>query len=241
MTHAIETIRQNVQELRQRMAEAAGRSGRPADAVRLVAVTKYVDAELTAAVVAAGCRDLGESRPQQLWEKAVVVPDGAVDWHLIGHLQRNKVRRTLPLVAWVHSVDSWRLLETLEQEASAQRLRPRVLLEVNVSAEEAKHGLIEQQLLDEGPAQLAQLQWLQVCGLMGMSGWGVEADTARRQFALLRALRDRLQQRVSGLVRLDELSMGMSGDFELAIEEGATWVRVGSTLFQGIPEADRGA
>lgn len=229
----------NVAAVSERMAGAARSSGRsPAD-VRLVAVTKYVDAATAAALLSAGCNLWGESRPQDLWKKHSKLPDVAdsaaaanVQWHLIGHLQRNKVARTLPLVALIHSVDSLRLLQELQAEAARQSRRAAVLLEVNVSGDAAKHGFSA----DELPTlfeQLSPLPNLAVQGLMAMSGVESDDDTVRREFAALRTQRDRLRQAWHGRFSLDELSMGMSGDFEAAIAEGATLVRIGSALFEG--------
>jgi pyridoxal phosphate enzyme (YggS family) len=222
-------IAENVARVRGRIADAAARSGRPASQITLVAVTKYVSAAMVRPLIAAGCIDLGESRPQQLWEKAAALGDLPVRWHLIGHLQRNKVRRTLPLVTMIHSVDSPRLLAAIEEEPAATLP---VLLEVNISGETAKQGLAPE-AIESFLAQAAGCRNVTIRGLMGMAGLEGGLDTARRDFAALRELRDRLRPRCPAGVTLDELSMGMSGDFEVAIEEGATIVRVGSALFEG--------
>lgn len=231
------TIADNLRRVRERIAEAAEAAGRkPAD-VQLVGVTKYVDAEQALALVRAGCNVLGESRPQELWSKCdalgehALAPAPAIHWHLIGHLQRNKLRRTLPLVSLVHSVDSERLLAAIDAEwqscsrSQNRQLFPiRVLLEVNTSGETAKHGLAP----DEVEPLLAAAQefpHVEVCGLMTMAALAGGHDVAARNFAALRALADRFG--------LTERSMGMSGDFEVAIREGATIVRVGSALWEG--------
>lgn len=227
-----ERIAENLAEVRGRIAAAAARSGRPADAVRLVAVTKYVDLEQIRAVASAGCHELGESRPQQLWERATALGEAAVRWHMIGHLQRNKVRRTLPLVELVHSVDSLALLEAIDRIAGELALRTNVLLEVNVSGEGSKDGL-EPDGVESLLVEAARLAHVQVRGLMCMAALEGGQDAARRDFAALRELRDRLCTRLPEGVCLGELSMGMSGDYEVAIEEGATTVRVGSALFAG--------
>lgn len=214
------------------MAAAATAAGRRAEVVRLVAVTKYVDAATTRLLVSAGCGDLGESRPQQLWDKHAALADLDVRWHLIGHLQRNKVRRTAPLLHMLHSGDSLRLLSEIN-EARGDAVPLPVLLEVNVSGDAAKHGFspIEvEPLLDD----LSRLKRLEVRGLMCMAGLEGNAADARREFASLRELRDRLRSAWRGRFALDELSMGMSGDFEAAVAEGSTMVRVGSALFEGI-------
>jgi len=141
-----ERIAENLAGVRQRMAAAAQRSGRPPEAVRLIAVTKYVGLEETAALLAAGCRDLGESRPQALWDKAAAIAAPDVRWHMIGQLQRNKARRTLPLLTLLHSADSVDLLQTLDRLAAEEGRRVAVLLEVNVSGDAAKHGFTAAQL-----------------------------------------------------------------------------------------------
>jgi len=223
----------NVARVRRRIAEAATRSGRTADQITLVAVTKYVGPAEARALVDAGCTVLGESRPQQLWDKAEALRDLPVRWHMIGHLQRNKVRRTLPLVDMVESVDSPRLIAAIDRIGSEIARRVPVLLEVNVSGEAAKHGFAVdavEPLFEE----LAAYRHVEIRGLMCMAGFGGSPDDARRDFARLRRLRDRLRANCPQGIAMDELSMGMSGDYEVAIEEGATMVRVGSALFEGV-------
>jgi pyridoxal phosphate enzyme (YggS family) len=226
----LERVAANLANVRDRIAAAARSAGRSPDEVRLVAVTKYVDAATTRLLIEAGCHDLGESRPQELWDKAAALADSAIRWHLIGHLQRNKVRRTLPLVSLIHSGDSLRLLEVLNREAVGPLS---VLLEVNVSGEAAKHGFAPDELPRHLEA-LAALTNLDIRGLMAMAALDDDPTTARRDFARLRELRDRLRREWAGRFALDELSMGMSGDFEQAVAEGATIVRIGSALFEGV-------
>jgi len=225
-----DAIAERLAEVRQRIAAAAARSGRPASAVRLVAVTKYVGPEEIARLVVEGCLELGESRPQQLWDRAAVLPDPHIHWHLIGHLQRNKVRRTLPLISWLHSGDSWRLLQAVDEIARELGLVIPTLLEVNISGEASKHGFAPAEIAPLLP-EIAQLQGIQVRGLMTIASLAGDLEDARREFAALRALRDQLRSHCPETIQLDELSMGMSRDFEQAIEEGATMVRVGSCLF----------
>ncbi len=226
-------IAENLARIRERIATAADKSGRTADAILLVAVTKYVSAEVAAAVVEAGCLDLGESRPQELWAKAATLPDPAIRWHLIGHLQRNKIRRTLPLVHMMQSVDSLRILEALEIEAASQQRMLPALLEVNISGDATKTGLPPEEL-EPVLERAATLRQVSIRGLMGMASLEGHSAAARRDFASLRELRDRLRANVAPNISLDELSMGMSGDFEVAIEEGATIIRPGSMLFEGL-------
>jgi hypothetical protein len=225
-------IADNVARVRQTIADAAARSGRRAEDVTLVAVSKYVGQAEIEALLAAGCYDLGESRPQDLWHKAEQFADRPVRWHMIGHLQRNKARRTLPLVTLLHAGDSWRLLEAAAQHLQAGGQMLDVLIEVNVSGDATKTGLDSDEIEPLLP-QIARLPSLRVCGLMAMARWGGTLDEARGDFVRLRNLRDRLAECCPPEIALTHLSMGMSGDFEVAIEEGATLVRVGSALFEG--------
>jgi len=196
-------------------------------------VTKYVEPAVARLLVQAGLSELGESRPQELWRKAESLGDLPVRWHLIGHLQRNKVRRTLPLAHCIHSADSLRLLEEIHREAAAQDRTAKVLLEVNVSGDAAKTGLPPGEVEPLLPA-IAQLPNVSVQGLMTMAALEGSPDQTRREFAALRDLRDRLAANCPPTIQLNELSMGMSGDYEIAIEEGATMVRIGSALFEGV-------
>lgn len=233
-----ERIASNLATVQQRIATAALQAGRHPDSVRLIAVTKYVGIEEIAALYDCGCVDLGESRPQSLWEKTeqlrALRPKADLHeprWHLIGHLQRNKVLRTLPLTHLIHSADSLRLVSEIESAAGRIGRTIDLLLEVNVSQDAAKHGFAPHELR-EVPNELRLAKNLRVRGFMAMSGLHSDEAQIRAEFARLRELRDHWQR--SGYVDAAELSMGMSGDFELAIAEGATMVRIGSALFDGI-------
>jgi pyridoxal phosphate enzyme (YggS family) len=225
-------IRQNLESVKVRIAEAARRSGRMPDSVTLVAVTKKCPVEAVRPLVAAGALDLGENYPQELSRKVEALSnlDAPVRWHLIGHLQGNKAKRTVPLVTMIHAVDSLKLLRALDGLASELANPPSVCLQVNTSGEEAKHGWSPEAILADAES-IAACSRIPVVGLMTMAAWGTDAETARPSFVSLREARDELRRR-TGLA-LPELSMGMSGDFESAIEEGATLVRVGSALFEG--------
>lgn len=227
-----EKLQHNLHCIQQRLEQALRQAGRSGQPVLLVAVTKYVPEEVAAELVRLGCRHLGESRPQQLWRKAETLP-GEVVWHQVGHLQRNKVRRTLRYARWIHSGDRWPLLQTLQQEAQAAGVRPKVLLQVNISGEEAKGGFRPEELPQIVP-RLEELPDLEICGLMGMSGLGASPEEKSRQFGLLRGLRNQLQPLCPPGVELRELSMGMSDDFPLAVAQGATIVRIGSALYEGL-------
>jgi pyridoxal phosphate enzyme (YggS family) len=226
----IDRIKANLAGIRNRIELAAQQSGRTSADVTLVAVTKYVDAPVARILYQAGCHELGESRPQALWEKSAALSDCNIHWHMIGHLQRNKVKRTLACARLIHSVDSLRLIEAIE-EAAVQPVP--VLLEINVSNEPAKHGFRPGELAT-ALETVAAKQNVEVRGMMCMAGLEGDLDEARREFALLRELRDKHRQFDGPNIRLNELSMGMSGDFEVAIQEGATLVRIGSSLFEGI-------
>lgn len=176
---------------------------------------------------------MGENFPQELWEKAEVLADlpPEVRWHLIGHLQRNKVKRTLPIARVIHAVDSLRLLRAIDGRGAEGQEPPMVFLQVNTSDEEAKQGWRGDAILDDAE-EIAGCRWIRPAGLMTMAAWGTDAESARPSFTRLREIRDALRDR-SGL-ELPELSMGMSNDFEAAVEEGATLVRIGSALFEGV-------
>ncbi len=241
----------NLARIRDQIAKAAERTGRHPSDVRLVAAVKYATDEQVAALLESGCHDLAESRPQNLWRRVERFPQPNIRWHFIGHLQRNKVRRTLPHVWCLHSADSWRILEAIDEAAAvvdrgaeagpSKRtqdhpetlpFRPRVLIEVNISGDTNKGGFAPAEMPTLLP-RLAELRHMAVVGLMGMASLHGGRETARRDFARLRQLREALVKDCPANVSLHELSMGMSDDFDLAIAEGATMVRLGSALFEG--------
>ena len=221
------TLIERLESLRSRMADAARRARRDPAAVGLVAVSKTHPAESVREAFEAGQTVFGENRVQELLAKAPLLP-GAVRWHLIGHLQKNKIRKVLPAVELLHGVDTTDLAADIDRVAGELGLFPRVLLEVNVSGEGTKFGFPPDVLRTQLDTLLA-LPRVQVEGLMTMAPYSEDPETARPVFAALRRLRDELAGQ-SG-TPLPVLSMGMSGDFEVAIEEGSTLVRVGSALF----------
>lgn len=230
-------IAENVQRVRSQVQEAAAACGRREAEITTVVVTKYVGVAEVRALILAGCRDFGESRPQQLWSKTEALKSldsgDSIRWHLVGHLQRNKAGRTVPLVSLIHSVDSIRLLQSIEQ-VSSQRSEPTpILLEVNISADAAKHGFSPDQI-DPLVQAMPNYPHVKLRGLMAMAGLGGGRDRAHQDFERLRQLRDRLQPNCPPGATLQELSMGMSGDFDLAIAHGATIVRIGSAFFEGL-------
>jgi pyridoxal phosphate enzyme (YggS family) len=226
-------IEANLARIRGDLARAAERSGRREGDVRLVAVTKTVGMDEIVALVALGVTDLGENRVEQLVPRAAEAARAGLDvrWHMIGHLQRRKVRDLLPLGATVHGVDSLRLLEEIDQRAAAAAIGPvAVLLEVNVSGEAQKYGLAPDEV-SEVLGRAADLPGVDVRGLMTMAPLSDDAEAARPVFRTLRQLRDRLNAETPCRRPLAELSMGMSQDYAVAVEEGATLVRIGTALF----------
>lgn len=224
-------LAKNLETLRQQMADACKKSGRTSEQVTLVAVTKTVGPQTCNDLVSLGCVDLAENRPQVLWDKSTQV-DEPVRWHFIGHMQRNKSARTVPLLRMMHSLDSLRLAEQMASDGSPDK-RLRVLLELNVTEDPTKTGLSPEQaqeVLSKVVASDFLKERLDLCGLMGMSS--LQGDTAQthREFESIRLLRDRWQESFG--IALSELSMGMSDDFQIAIEEGSTMVRIGSLLYR---------
>lgn len=233
MTDVQRTIASNITRIRERVASAADKAGRSPQNIQIVAVTKYATIEATRQLALSGIKHLGESRPQQLWEKAAALEGDKVHWHLVGHLQRNKVRRTLPVVDLIHSIDRLPLLEAIQQEATEQALSVSVLLEINISGDETKHGFTRKQL-KAALEQAGSYDRIQVRGLMAMAHREGGLEVARKDFADVRHLRDQLAGSAPPNVSLDEMSLGMSNDFEEAILEGATIIRVGRALFEGV-------
>ena len=217
----------NLAAVRARVARAAESAGRSPDDVEIVAVTKTVGTETVAQLVAAGQRLFGENRADQLVTKAAAFPE--VEFDLIGSLQTNKVRHVVGVARLIHSVDSIRLLDAIAARARAINVVQRVLLQVNVSGEASKHGFAPAELAG-ALAHVAELPSVRVEGLMTMAPLG-DAALAGPVFAQLRSLRGEAGERTADVVSLTQLSMGMSNDFEVAIGEGATIVRIGSALF----------
>ena len=221
------SLRENLENVRARIDAAAARAGRDPGAVELVAVSKTHPVEEIREVEEAGQSLFGESRVQEALVKIPLLP-GRLRWHFIGHLQANKVRKALPLFELIHGVDSMEIARDIDRIGAELGLHPRVLLEVNVSGEGSKHGF-DPEALERDLEALLSLPRLQVEGFMTMAPLAPEAEASRPYFASLRALRDRLAVRAG--IPLGTLSMGMSGDYEVAVEEGATLVRVGSAIF----------
>ena len=220
-------IARNLEEVRKRLEAAARRAGRDPAAVRLVAVSKTVDLERIKEAWDAGQLIFGENYLQEARSKIAALPQ-AVIWHFIGHLQSNKAKAAVELFHLIHSVDRLRLARALDAAAAQRGMVQEILLQVNLAGEASKSGAT----LKAAPElfqEIARLPHLRVVGLMTMPPWFADPEAARPYFRALRELRDRLLQ--LGICPLPELSMGMSGDFEAAVEEGATLVRVGTAIF----------
>lgn len=223
-----EALKQRLDSVRERIAAACRNSGRPESSVRLVAVSKTKPVEMIRAALELGQLEFGENYAQELRDKAALLTDPAIRWHFIGSLQRNKVKYLIGRVAMIHSVDSRPLLEEIDKRASDGNMRAPVLLEVKLSEEETKTGIDPGALF--GLAELALGgKAVELKGLMTMPPYFPDPEQSRGYYARLRKVKDDLEQRLK--VNLPELSMGMSNDFEVAIAEGATMVRVGAAIF----------
>jgi pyridoxal phosphate enzyme (YggS family) len=247
-----ERLRKNLAQIRATIVEACRRSGRDPDDVRLVAVTKYVDPDMIRALLEVGVRDLGENRVQQLAGRAsalgqdnlnLFAPEPATAaprWHMIGHLQRNKVKALLRHTRILHSLDSIRLSSEIEKQAEKLELTVDAFLEINVAGEQAKSGAP----VDEAAAiaeAVAACPHIRLHGLMTMAPFDPDAQVARPYFARLRELLEQLRRSGAAGPDCGHLSMGMSSDYTVAVEEGATFVRVGSSLFEGLEAVDGSA
>src|SRR5437870_10519730 len=220
-------IAENLTRVREQIARVAANARRDVAGIELVAITKTHPAEKVREAIEAGQTLFGESRVQ---EARVKIPElsSAIRWHFVGHLQKNKVRHALPLFELIHSVDSLALAQDMDRIAEEEGLHPRVLLEVNVAGEGSKFGFTPDKLREEMETLLA-LPRLSVEGLMCIPPLAEEAEASRKYFVRLRELHDALEQEFQ--VKLSQLSMGMTNDYSVAVEEGATLVRVGTAIF----------
>ena len=220
-------IAENLERVREQIAQAAAKVGRAVDEIELVAISKTHDAAKVREAIEAGQSLFGESRVQEARVKIPELPSN-LRWHFVGHLQKNKIRHALPLFELTHSVDSLALAEDINRIAEEDGLHPRVLLEVNVAGEGSKFGFQPDKLRAEMESLLA-LPRLSILGLMTIPPIAEEAEASRKYFVQLRELRARVQTEFH--VDLAQLSMGMTQDFAIAVEEGATLVRVGTAIF----------
>src|SRR6266516_1417125 len=224
---AVASIAENLERVYEQIAQAASKVGHAAQEIELVAITKTHPAEKVREAIEAGQTLFGESRVQEARAKIPELPSN-LRWHFVGHLQKNKIRHALPLFEMIHSVDSLGLAQEINRIAEEEGMHPRVLLEVNVAGEGSKFGFKPDNLREQMEELLA-LPRLSILGLMTIPPLAEEAEASRKYFVQLRALRDRLQAEFR--VDLAQLSVGMTQDFPIAVEEGATLVRVGTAIF----------
>jgi len=223
----MKSIAENLERVRAQIAQAAAKAGRAVEDIELVAISKTHDAGKFREAIEAGHTLFGESRVQEARAKIPELPSN-LRWHFVGHLQKNKIRHALPLFELIHSIDSLALAQDVNRIAEEDGLHPRVLLEVNVAGEGSKFGFAPDKLRAEMESLLA-FPRLSILGLMTILPIAEEAEASRKYFIQLRELRDRLQTEFH--VDLAQLSMGMTQDFAIAVEEGATLVRVGTAIF----------
>ena len=223
----MESVQENLERVREQIAAAAKKAGRKIDDIELVAISKTHDAERVREAAAAGQQVFGESRVQ---EARVKIPDtpSNLRWHFVGHLQKNKIRHALPLFELFHGIDSLELAQDINRVADEAGADARILLEVNVAGEGSKFGFKPERIRLEMESLLA-LPRLSIEGLMTIPPLAGEAEQSRKIFVQLRELRDALDREFD--LRLSQLSMGMTNDFPIAVEEGATLVRVGTAIF----------
>jgi PLP dependent protein len=221
------SIAEHLDRVREQIARAAAKAGRLVDEIELVAITKTHRAEKVREAIEARQTLFGESRVQEARAKIPELPS-TLRWHFVGHLQKNKIRHALPLFELIHSVDSLALARDMNRIAEEDGAHPRILIEVNVAGEGSKFGFTPDKLREEMEPLLA-LPRLSILGLMTLPPLAKEAETSRKYFVQLRELRDRLQTEFH--VDLSQLSMGMTQDYAVAVEEGATLVRVGTAIF----------
>lgn len=222
-------VTENLEKVEEKIRQACERSGRKREDVTLIAVSKTKPVEMMEEAMQAGIRVFGENKVQEILKKEVLLP-ADIDWHLIGHLQRNKVRQIAGKVARIHSVDSLRLAEQIQKEYEKIEQTAQILVEVNVARETSKFGLMPEET-EEIIREIAVMPNIHVCGLMTIAPYVEDPEENRIHFRNLRKLLVDINAKNIDNISMRELSMGMTGDYETAIEEGATFVRVGTGIF----------
>ena len=222
-------VSENLKVVEENIIRACERSGRKRSDVTLIAVSKTKPVTMMEEAIASGVSIFGENKVQEILKKQPLLPGGA-EWHLIGHLQRNKVRSIAGKVAMIHSVDSLRLAEQIQKEYQIQDLTAKILVEVNIAREESKFGLMPEET-EEVIREIAKMPNIKVCGLMTIDPFVQDPEENRIHFKNLRKLLVDINSKNIDNISMMGLSMGMTGDYEVAIEEGATFVRVGTGIF----------
>jgi pyridoxal phosphate enzyme (YggS family) len=225
----MDSIKARLDEINDEIAEACRRSGRDLNEVKVIAVTKSHPIEVIRTALEQGLCIFGENRVQELIRKKIALPD-EIEWHLIGTLQRNKVKNIIGKVVLIHSVDSYKLAQAISREALLKNIVADILLQVNIAGEISKYGFETKELLTE-IKEISTLEGIKIKGLMTIAPVASDVNEARPVFKKLRMLAKTIEDMNIDKVEMKELSMGMSGDFTVAIEEGATLIRVGSRIF----------
>lgn len=222
-------IKENLEQVRKNIEEACRASGRDPKEVTLIAVSKTKPVSLLSEAYEAGARFFGENKVQEIMDKYPQLPQD-IQWHMIGHLQRNKVKYIVDKAAMIHSVDSLRLAEAIEQEAAKQNVQVSILLEVNIAEEESKFGLKKEEVLPLVET-IAEFPHIRVQGLMTIAPFVENPEENREYFRQLKKLSVDIEAKNINNVNMSVLSMGMTGDYQVAVQEGATMVRVGTGIF----------
>lgn len=222
-------LKENYANVLKNVHNACERAGRKTDDVTLIAVSKTKPVEMLQEIYDCGCRDFGENKVQEIMDKYDKLPND-IRWHMIGHLQTNKVKYIVDKVYMIHSVDSIKLAKEISKEAVKKNVTVKVLLEVNVAEEETKFGLLTEEVPDFYK-EVIDLPGLKVCGLMTIAPYVENSEENRQHFVNLKQLMVDIESEKTDNISVGELSMGMTGDYEVAIEEGATYVRVGTGIF----------
>ncbi|MEW5766435.1 MAG: YggS family pyridoxal phosphate-dependent enzyme [bacterium] len=225
-------MKKRLEEVKARIFRAAERSSRDPSRIKLVAVTKQVEVDTIREAISAGVTIIGESRVQEASRKYDQMGRAGLAWHLVGHLQTNKVKRALEIFNFIHSVDRLSLAEEIDRRARQEGKVVPVLIQVNVAAKESQFGLLEDQLFPL-LSKIDGLEHLQIEGLMTIAPLTTDPEEARPYFRRLREIAEEVKHRTWKSIKMKYLSMGMSNDFEVAIEEGANMVRIGSAIFGG--------
>lgn len=229
---SIEEISKNLKEVEERIQKACERAGRKREEVTLIAVSKTKPIEAIKEAVRCGIHTFGENRVQEMTEKIQVLSGlkEPIQWHMIGHLQTNKVKSVVGKAAMIHSVDSLHLAETIELESAKQNGMTKILMELNIAGEESKFGVKPENAL-ELALQISKLPHIELCGLMTVAPFTIDPEENRKYFRKMRKLLIDIASKTPHNVSMGVLSMGMTGDYEVAIEEGATCIRVGTGIF----------
>ncbi|TQQ84453.1 YggS family pyridoxal phosphate-dependent enzyme [Peptacetobacter hominis] len=224
------TIKENLYEINKRIKASAEKAGRNYNDIKLIAVTKTVDTDRVEEAIEAGIESAGENKPQELSRKYEILGD-AVKWHQIGTLQKNKVKYIIDKACMIHSIESISLAEEINKRAQSKDIKMDCLVQVNISGEESKHGVSPEEAMSIIKYISENCQYVKIKGLMTMAPFDASEDEIRRVFRGLKELSEKIDNENIENVEMKELSMGMTNDFEIAIEEGATMVRIGTAIF----------